>query len=279
MAGAFAKRRAGSSAYFAAALIAMAAFLSDGASSSHHVHLPGTPPHAHGEPGSAGDVLAKRLERTLAGEGSVVDGGYKTGIAAHGRGEGLTLSGREAAETVVPGSRCDSAAPRRHYDVAAVDVEITLNRYLDYDPDGRMYVLEQDLDRVRLEEAQNRAARADQAEPAVSIGLGGDRIQPLTIRANQGECVSIALRNALNDGEPASLHIHGSSLYVAATGEPAIATNPDASALPGESVWYEWMVAADAQEGVHYFHSHGIERFQAGHGLFGGSVIEQRGSS
>ena len=41
---------------------------------------------------------------------------------------------------------CDPEAPVRHYDVAAIDVEITLNRFLDYDPDGRMYVLERDLE-------------------------------------------------------------------------------------------------------------------------------------
>ena len=272
-------RRRGPSAYFAVALVALAGFLGDGASSSYHVHLPGTPYHSHGEPGSAGDVLAKRLERSLAGQETVVDGGYKQGIAAHGQGEGLALSGRETTETVVAGPTCGPDALVRHYDVAAINVEITLNRFLDYDPDGRMYVLERDLDRVRREEARNRAARADQGEPGVSIGLAGDAIQPLTIRANQGDCVSIALRNRLNGGEPASLHVHGSSLYVAATGEPAIATNPDASVPPGRSVRYEWMVAEDAREGVHYFHSHGIERFQAGHGLFGAIVIEQRGVS
>ncbi len=243
-----------------------------------HVHPPGTPPHTHAEPGSAGDVLARRLERSLADEGSA-GGGYKAGAAAHGRSEGLALGMREITESVVPGSRCALGAPLRHYDVAAINVEITLNRFLDYDPEGRMYVLEADLERVRLEEAQNRAARSDLAEPAVSIGLAGDKIQPLTIRANQGDCVSIALRNGLNGNEPSSLHVHGSSLYVAVTGEPAVATNPDAFVLPGQSVRYEWMVAEDAREGVHYFHSHGIDRFQAGHGLFGAIVIEERGAS
>ncbi len=275
----FARRRPGSSAYFTAVLVALAFAWSGGASTPYHIHLPGTAPHSHGEPGSAGDVLAKRLEQSLADEASVVDGGYKQGLAAHGQGEGLALSGRETTETVVAGRRCDPDAPIRHYAVAAINVEITLNRFLDYDPDGRMYVLEEDLELVRLEEAQNRAARSDESMPAVSIGLDGDRIQPLTVRANQGDCLSIALRNAMDGNEPASLHIHGSSLYVAETGEPAIATNQDASVLPGEVVRYEWMVAEDAQEGVHYFHSHGVERFQAGHGLFGAVVIEQKGTS
>ncbi|MCH7497941.1 MAG: DNA internalization-related competence protein ComEC/Rec2, partial [Candidatus Marinimicrobia bacterium] len=94
---------------------------------------------------------------------------------------------------------------------------------LDYDPEGRMYALEDEVDRVRQEEAQNRAARADQADPAVSIGLQGDAIQPLTIRVNQGECLRISLRNGIED-EPASLHIHESAMYVKSTGAAAIAT-------------------------------------------------------
>ncbi len=271
--------RTHASAYFTAVLIVLAFAWSSGAAQAYHIHLPGTPPHSHGEPGSAGDVLAKRLERRLANEASVVDGGYKQGLAAHGQGEGLPLSGLKVVESVVAGPACHPDAPVRHYDVAAINVEITLNRFLDYDPDGRMYVLEQELDRVRQEEARNRIARYDLARPAVSIGLDGDAIQPLTIRANQGDCVSIALRNGLKGDEPASLHIHGSSLHVAETGEPALATNRDASVLPGETVRYEWMVADDAQEGVHYFHSHGVERFQVGHGLFGAIVIERSGAS
>ena len=58
------------------------------------------------------------------------------------------------------GAVAQRADPVREYDVVAIDLEITLNRYLDYDPEGRMYVLEEELERVRQEEAQNKAARA-----------------------------------------------------------------------------------------------------------------------
>ncbi|MDP6063664.1 MAG: multicopper oxidase domain-containing protein [SAR202 cluster bacterium] len=245
---------------------------------AEHVDPPGSPLHTHAEPGSAGDVLGKALEESLADEDFTIGGGYMESADTHGQTEGLTLGGGEMEESVYSGAQCDLAAPVRRYDIAAISVEITLNRFLDYDPEGRMYVLEDELARVRLEEAQNRAARADTAEPAVSIGLQGDAIQPLTIRANQGECLHIVLRNALNENEPTSLHVHGSSIYVADTGEPAIATNPDATILPGQLVAYEWMIAEDEQEGVHYLHSHGIDRFQASHGLFGGIIVEQQGS-
>src|SRR5207244_1669576 len=110
--------------------------------------------------------------------------------------------------------------------------------------------LAEDLDRIRAEEAQNREARTGRAEPAVSIGLQGDAIQPLTLRVNQGECLRISFRNELR-GEPASLHVHGSGLRVASTGAPAVATNPDTVVLPGKTVVYEWAVAGDEPEGTH----------------------------
>ena len=57
----------------------------------------------------------------------------------------------------------------RAFSIVAIGVDITLNRYLDHDPEGRMYVLEADLPRVRAEEAANQAARQDaSAEPGIS---------------------------------------------------------------------------------------------------------------
>src|SRR2546425_10961173 len=102
---------------------------------------------------------------------------------------------------------------------------MTLNRYLDHDAQGRMYVLEDDLARVRREEKANALARKGRGEPAVSVGLQGDAIQPLALRVRKGECLRITLRNALGRREPASFHLHGSSLRVAGTKTPAIATN------------------------------------------------------
>ena len=188
------------------------------------------------------------------------------------------LAPETGEETVYAGVRCDPNASVRAYRVAAINVEITLNRFLDYDPEGRMYVLEEELARARKEEAQNRSARADQAEPAVTIGLQDDAIQPLTIRVNQGECFQLALRNAMDNGESVSLHLHGSGLHLGGSGAPAIATNPDAVVGTGETVTYQWMVNEDEPEGSHYFHSHGNTRQQTSHGLFGALIVEPKGS-
>ncbi len=207
---------------------------------------------------------------------------------AHGHG---ARSGHEAAEGLVlgasqddgkaakTGGRCARGVRVRAYDVAAIAVDITLNRYLDHDPQGRMYVLERDLGRVRDEESRNAAARTAGAEPAVSIGLqGGDAIQPLTLRVRKGECLRIRLRNGLADGEPASFHLHGAGLVVAGTDRPAVASERRAMAAPGSTVSYEWSVGADEPEGTHYFHSHGRTRAQTGHGLFGAVIVEPAGS-
>ena len=108
----------------------------------------------------------------------------------HAGDEGLVLR-PQAEESVYAAARCSSDAPVREFNAVVVNVEISLNRFLDYDPLGRMYVLEEELSRVRAEEAQNRAARADQADPAVTIGLQGDAIQPRSSPKARGTaCIS-----------------------------------------------------------------------------------------
>ncbi|MEO6121141.1 MAG: multicopper oxidase domain-containing protein, partial [Acidimicrobiales bacterium] len=206
--------------------------------------------------------------------------GADDGLGDHGDTEGLKLVAARGESVVRDAPGCDAGAARRSYDVVALAAEITLNRYLDHDPQGRIYALAGDVDRVRAEVVRNAQARAATGvgDPAVSLGLQGDAIQPLTLRTRPGECLRITLRNDLVD-EPASLHLHGAGLTVAGTGAAALATNPDATARPGQTATYEWLVPADQPEGSHYFHSHGDERVQTSHGLFGAVVVEPPGST
>ena len=86
-------------------------------------------------------------------------------------------------------------------------------------------------------------------EPAVSIGLQGDAIQPLTLRVDQGECLRIRLH------EPAQGRAgeHPPPRLEPARGRRAARRpsrpNPDAMAAPGATVEYEWMVAAERAGG------------------------------
>ena len=192
--------------------------------------------------------------------------------------QGVLLGPAGNEESVIPGGRCPANAPIKTFDITAMVAEITLNQWLDFYP-GYMYVLTENIEKVREEEARNAAAREKKYDPgAVSNGLQGDMIQPLVIRANQGDCVIITLKNEVEYEEPVGLHIHGSSTIIQKTGKPAIATNPDATVQPEESQVYEWYIAPDFQEGALTFHSHG-NREQTGLGLVGTFVVEPAGST
>jgi FtsP/CotA-like multicopper oxidase with cupredoxin domain len=181
------------------------------------------------------------------------------------------------SESVTTGGACPKGAPVKEYDISAINVEVTLNQWLDFHP-GYMYVLTENLEKVRKEEKANKEARDKPGyDPgAVSAGLQTDLIQPLNIRGNQGDCVRFTLRNKL-DGEEVSLHIHGSSTIVKATGAAATIANPDATVKEGESQVFEWYIRPEEQEGAHAFHSH-VGRDQSSLGMIGTFMVEPMGS-
>ena len=192
------------------------------------------------------------------------------------------------------GGLCPEVAPVKHYDISAINVEITLNQWLDYYP-GYMYVLTENEEKVREEEAKNAAARESEGhhDPGGVInGIQNQYIQPLVIRGNQGDCVKITLRNKLEFGEDVSLHINGSDMVMSKTGQPATTTNPDAVAI-GESdeedeeegapqgspvIEMEWYISPNAQEGAKQFHSYSNDRELTVLGMMGVFVVEPAGS-
>jgi hypothetical protein len=81
-----------------------------------------------------------------------------------------------AALFVSSGPRCPASAPVKDYHVSAINVEITLSRFLDYFP-GYMYVLKENVEKVRGEEAANRAAREKENDPgAVHTGIDESQV-------------------------------------------------------------------------------------------------------
>jgi len=233
------------------------------------------------------DLQHQRLMRQIESQAKAqwTSGGFNTMSTMHqfaGQdGASFLLASTPGVEPVaMTGGRCPSGVPVKVYDVSMIAIEITLNRWLDYYP-GYMYVLMEDIGKVRGEEARNKAAREnekDHFDPgAVSTGLQGDMIQPLVIRANQGDCVKIKLQNKL-ESEAGSLHIHGASMVVSATGKAATTTNPDTVLAPGKSVDMEWYIHPNTQEGVRQFHSYSNDRELTVMGLFGAFVVEPKGS-
>jgi hypothetical protein len=195
-------------------------------------------------------------------------------------GQDFLLTSDPRTEPVAAaGGRCPATAPVKHYDVSSINVEITLNQWLDFYP-GYMYALTEDLDKIRAEEAKNKAAREKEGyDPgAVLPGIQAQMIQPLVIRANQGDCLKISLQNKLEGGEDVSMHIHGSSMIVSATGKPATTTNSDTIVAKDKTVEMEWYIHPSTQEGGRQFHSFSNDRELTVMGMFGTFVVEPRGS-
>jgi len=231
------------------------------------------------------EKLENRLDQEIEKSGGDL-GGYYSGAQAHAVMQGIPLRVATTEESVKAAGRCPSGVPTKTFDITAINAEITLNRFMHYFP-GYLFVLSENLEKVRAEEKKNTQAReSGEVFPAAgtSLGLQGDMIQPLVIRANAGDCVRIILRNQTNgdlnasgDNEPVSIHVHGSGFIVRPTGQSATMTNKDSLVMPGKSQEFEWYILGDQPEGAHHFHSHAV-REQWSLGMFGALVVEPRGS-
>jgi len=213
-------------------------------------------------------------------------GMYNTSAMMHQYGAGgqdmlLASDPRMEPVALTGGGKCPATAPVKQYNVSAINVEITLNQWLDFYP-GYIYVLDENLDKVRAEETKNKEARDKEGfDPGAIIpGVQAQWIQPLTIRANQGDCVKIKLSNKLEEGSGSvSLHIHGSSMVVSATGASATTTNTDSIVEEKKSGEFEWYIHPNTQEGVRQFHTYSQDRELTVMGMFGSFIVEPRGSS
>ncbi|MBH0184379.1 MAG: hypothetical protein HP477_02860, partial [Nitrospira sp.] len=140
----------------------------------------------------AGPILQDKMSKAIEQiERQVQSTGPFQGAGAHAMQQGILLVAEDPDKVkVTQGARCPAHAPVRAYDITTINIEITVNRFGDFYP-GYMYALTEQLKGVREEEEKNKAARESEdvtfAGGAVSNGLQGDLIQPLVIRANQGD--------------------------------------------------------------------------------------------
>ncbi len=273
--------------------------------------------------GSLGVVLLERLWVDRAARRALWRRirGSRRPLTAVGSMAALVASGLTVLVSAAPAQAqagsC-ATAPKRHYSVVAIDVEITVNRHGDYDPWGYMYVLEGNLAGVRAEEAALRKASetTDDVDPntgqitrswadkvatdpqarLVSHGLRNDLIQPLVIRGRLGECVVIKLRNDITrapvsgpsgrlfqypGGVPSvSIDMQGVS-YDAAGGDGGQQvgfSGASAMAAPGQTVEYRFYLDPAMGEGAKVFRSGGESTQLTAHGLFGALIAEPPGA-
>ncbi|HZQ27461.1 MAG TPA: multicopper oxidase domain-containing protein [Acidimicrobiales bacterium] len=173
-----------------------------------------------------------------------------------------------------PGNPCALDANVKHFDVLARDVDIPLNNFGDHDPLGKMYVLAEDNAAVDVQLALQKPGPGG---AHVTPGLKDDVIQPLVIRANEGDCVEIAYTNTIK-GTSYGLHIDGLQFEAGSAGS-AIGNNPASDSRAGGTQTYRYYVPRDETlEGAHYLHPGPAFRQAVDHGLFGVLVVEPPGS-
>ncbi|HEY7201097.1 MAG TPA: multicopper oxidase domain-containing protein, partial [Candidatus Dormibacteraeota bacterium] len=199
---------------------------------------------------------------------AVIGGGFQSGLPAVGQVHAAS-------------DPCTSSStPTKTFNVSAINLKITYNHFGDNDPNAFMYVLDQNI----------QAVRAQEASGLVSTGLREDPIQPLVLRANLGDCVVINFTNRLTQGPlpddattplaapPVSIHVHGVA-YESTSAGGAVGNDPNSFAAPGASITYRVFLDPALGEGAKLFHSHGDSRQLTTHGLFGAIIAEPAGST
>src|SRR4051812_33375992 len=217
----------------------------------------------------------RRVARTLRRTHVVIAAAAVVAAAALG---GSTVE----AAGLAPGSPCTSAATVKQFFVQAIDVDITLNRFGDHDPVGKMYVGATTAARLN---AQIQRVRAEETAPLprVSSGLhgdanGADPMQPLVLRANEGDCVKVNFTNNASGGDY-GMHIDGVAFGIGSSGD-AIGNNPSSAVARGATRDYVFSVPnTPLAEGAHYVHPGPGNRESVAHGLFGALVVEPPGST
>ena len=154
----------------------------------------------------------------------------------------------------------------RRFTLEAIQIPIVYNQYGDYDPNGLLYVLEQDSQRI-----QEEALRRFRQTPPQPY----EEVQPLVLRVNLGDSVKICFRNRL--GRRLSIHVQGLLYDVAASDGTSTGFNQDSTT--DNEIEYTWY--ADT-EGVFLFHDMADPRSSEEatniHGLFGAVIVEPPGA-
>lgn len=150
----------------------------------------------------------------------------------------------------------------RTYDIEAIELPIVYNRYGDHDPDGLMYVLSEDAERIKKGAYENFEKEIPQPY---------EEVKPLVIRANVGDEVKIQFHHSLN--RVLSIHVQGLKYDVNTSDGTSVGYNADSTTR--KSITYTWY--AD-EEGVYLFSDMADPRSsEAGtnvHGLFGAIIVE-----
>lgn len=150
----------------------------------------------------------------------------------------------------------------RRYEIEAIEIPIVYNKYGDHDPNGLLYVLKKDAERIKEKAFENFQKEIPQPY---------EEVQPLVIRANVGDKVIIRFSHSLD--RPLSIHVHGLYYDVQTSDGASVGYNRDSTTK--NNITYTWYAH---QEGVFVFHDMADPRSSEEatniHGLFGAIIVE-----
>lgn len=151
----------------------------------------------------------------------------------------------------------------RYYEIEAIEIPIVYNQYGDHDPNGLLYVLKKDAEKVR---------KAAQENFQMSPPQPAEEVKPLVIRANVGDRIRIRFTHSLK--RALSIHVQGLKYDVQTSDGASVGFNRDTTTE--NEIVYTWY--AD-KEGVYSFQDMGDTRSSEEgtnvHGLFGAIIVEE----
>lgn len=153
----------------------------------------------------------------------------------------------------------------RHFDVTAIHVNIVYNKYGDVDPNGLLYVLN-----------ENKSQLEQQVRDCP--GTYVDLVQPLVIRVNQYDTLEIAFTNELCF--PAAINIKGLPGLIQTSDGAFVGCNDNSTVAPNETKVYRW--EAKTMGGFFFSDLGNPLSSEIGsnvHGLFGAVIVEAPGST
>lgn len=115
----------------------------------------------------------------------------------------------------------------RFYEVEAIELPIVYNKYGDHDPNGLLYVLKKDVDRIRKKALQNFEQEIPQPY---------EEVRPLVLRANVGDKVVLTFSHSLK--RALSIHVQGLKYDVQTSDGASVGYNRDSTTR--NQITYTW---------------------------------------
>ncbi len=163
-------------------------------------------------------------------------------------------------------SDCPTPHVIRTFDIEAISLPIVYNKYGDHDPNGLLYVLSQDSQRIQQRAKENFMLNPQQPY---------EEVRPLVLRANVGDEIRVCFHNKLD--RRASIHVQGLRYDIATSDGANVGFNPDTTT--NDTILYTWFAQ---REGVYLFHDMADTRSSEEgtniHGLFGAIIVEEAGA-